>query len=79
MEAIVALRVPERAPFFATTHLMHLTGSSAICVWLIAVGAVIAETSVVWAVLPADGSDTRVSTLAIWVAEGAILLLVIRA
>jgi len=57
---------------------MHLAGSAAICVRLIAVGTVITEASVVRAVLPADGSDARVTTLAIWVAEGAILLLVIR-
>ena len=77
MEVIMALGVPERAPFFAASALVHLTGSTAIGIRLIAVGTVITEASIVWAVLPADGSDTRVSTLAVWVAKSSILLFVI--
>lgn len=79
MEIIVALGVPEGAPLFAASALVNLTSSTTICVWLVAVGAVIAEACVVRAVLPADWANTTVAALAVRVAKSTILLLVIRA
>ena len=79
VEALVAFGVPERSPLLAVAALVHLAGTATISIRLVAVGTVIAEASVVGTVLPADGSDARVTTLAIWVTEGAILLFVIRA
>mgnify|MGYP006922971080 FL=1 len=79
MEIIVALGVPEGAPLFASLALVHLTSSTAISVWLVAVGTVIAEACVVRAVLPADWANTAVAVLAVRVAKSTIFLLVIRA
>ena len=76
MEVFVARGVPERAPLFAANALMDLTGATAVRVRLVAVGTIITEASVSWAVLPADGTDTTVAILAVRVAKGTILLLV---
>ena len=73
----MALGVPQGAPFLAAHALVHLTSSTAIGIWLVAVGAVVTEAAVVWAVLPANWTNTRVSILTVGVAESAILLLVI--
>jgi hypothetical protein len=74
MEAFVALDVPEVAPLLAAwSALMDLTSASAIGIRLVAVGAIITETCVVWAVLPADWSDTAESILAVIEAESSIL------
>jgi len=58
MEAWVALHVPQGAPLFAVSALVHLTGATAISIRLVAVGTVVAEARIVRAVLPADGADT---------------------
>jgi len=58
MEARVAVRVPKRAPLLAVTALVHLTGTSAISIGFVTVGAVIAEALVKRAVLPADRANT---------------------
>ena len=76
MEVVVALGVPERAPFLAADALVHLTGTTAIGIRFVAVGTVVTEASVVWAVLPADGADTRVAILTVGVAESTVLLTV---
>lgn len=58
MEALVALGVPERTPLLAVATLVHLAGSTTVSIGLVAVGSVIAETTIVRAVLPADGTDS---------------------
>ena len=77
MEVLVAFWIPEGAPLLAVSALVHLAGTAAVGIWLVAVGAIVAETTVNRAVLPADWADTRVSILTVWVAKGAILLLVV--
>ena len=77
MEVLVALGVPESTPLFAALALVHLTGTTTISIRLVAVCAIVAETCIVKAVLPADWADTRVSILTVWVAKGAILLFVV--
>jgi len=77
MEVIVALGVPESTELFATLHWMDLTGSTTIRVRLVAVSSIIAEASIMRAILPAYGANTTVAILAVRVAQGTILLLVI--
>jgi hypothetical protein len=79
VEAFMALGVPEGAPLLAVATLVNLTGTTTVGIRLVAVGTVITEATVVRAVLPADGTDTGEAILTVGVAEGAILLLVIRA
>lgn len=79
MEVIMAFGVPKGAPFLASIALVHLSGTSAIGIRLVAVGSIIAEARVVRAVLPADGADSGESGLAVRVAESAILILVLGA
>lgn len=76
VEVLVALGVPKGAPLFTSSALVHLASSSAVSIRLIAVGTVVAEARVDWAVLPADGSNTLVASLAVGVAKGSVLLLV---
>ncbi len=59
--------------------IVHLSSTSAIGIRFVAVGSIIAESRVVGAVLPADGTDSRESGLAVGVAESAILILVLGA
>ncbi len=79
MEFVVALWIPKSTPFLAALALVNLTSASAIGIGLVAVGTVITEATVMRAVLPADGTDTGESVLAVGVAESAILLLVLGA
>jgi hypothetical protein len=79
MEIVMALGVPKCAPFLAALALVHLTSTSAIGIRLIAVGSIVTEASVMGAILPANGTDARKSAFAVWVAKGAILLLVLGA
>ena len=79
VEALVALGVPERAPLLAVAALVHLAGTATISIRLVAVGTVIAEATVVRAVLPADGADSGEAILTVGVAKGAILLLIVSA
>ena len=79
MEFIMALGVPEGAPLLAASALVHLASTSAIGIRLVTVGTVVAETTIMGAALPADGTNTDEARLAIRVAQGAILLLVISA
>ena len=76
MEAFMAVGVPERAPLFAALALMNLTGSTAVRIRLVAVGTIITEASVSWAVLPADWANTAVAVLAVRVAKSTILLMI---
>ena len=69
--------VPESTPLLAVATLVDLTGTATVGIRLVTVGAIITESGIVRAVLPADGADTRVSILAVWVAKGAILLLIV--
>ena len=57
MEAVVALGVPQGAPFLAASALVYLASTAAISVRLVAVGTIVTEARVVRAVLPADWSD----------------------
>ena len=58
MEVLVALGIVEVAPFFAAwSALMDFTCASAISIGFVAVGSIVTETRVVWAVLPADWTD----------------------
>lgn len=75
----MASGVPERSPLLAAVALVDLACATAISIRLVAVSAVVAEALVVRAVLPADGTDARVAALAVGVAQGAILLLVLGA
>lgn len=79
MEVFVALGVPKGTPFFTTLALVNLTGTTTVGIRFVAVSAIIAEALVVWAVLPADGTNTRVALLAVWVAKGTILLFILGA
>ena len=79
MEVFVALGVPKGTPFFTTLALVNLTGTTTVGIRFVAVSAIIAEALVVWAVLPADGTYTRIALLAVWVAKGTILLFILRA
>jgi hypothetical protein len=79
MEALVARGVPESAKLIAATALVDLTGTTTIGIRFVAVSAVITEATVLGAVLPADGTNTIVTCLAVGIAESTILLLVIRA
>ena len=77
MEAVVALGVPKGAPFLAATALVNLASTATIGVRLVAVGTIVTELRVVRAVLPADWANSTEATLAVGVAEGTILLLII--
>ena len=77
MEFLVTLGVPEGAPLLAANALVDLACAAAISIRLVAVGAIVREASVVGAVLPADGADSRVAFLTVGVAEGAVLLFVV--
>lgn len=52
---------------------MDLASTSAIGIRLVAVGTIITETCVMWAVLPADWSDSAEAILAVIEAEGSVL------
>ena len=67
MEVLVALGVPESTPLFAALALVHLTGTTAISIRLVAVCAVVAEACIVRAVLPADWTNARVAIFTVWV------------
>ena len=58
---------------------MHLTGSTTICVRLIAIGSIIMEALIVRAVLPAHRADSAVVTFTEGITERTILILVLRA
>ena len=58
MEVFVALGVPELAPLFTMAALVNLASATPVGVRLVAIGTVIAESCVVGAVLPADGTNT---------------------
>ena len=76
MEAIVALGVEEVAPLLAAwATLVNFTSTSAISIRLVAVGSIVTEFRIVWAVLPANGTDSREAFLAVIEAKGSILLL----
>jgi hypothetical protein len=79
MEVRMALGVPKLAPLLTVTTLVNLASATPVGVRLVAVGAVIAESSVVGAVLPADGANSRVAFLAVGVAQSAIFLLILGA
>ena len=68
MEIIVAFGIPEGTPFLASSAFVHLASTSAISIRLVAVVAIITEALISWAVLPADGSKSRVAILAVRVA-----------
>ena len=68
MEFVVTRRVPEGAPLFAASALVHLTSSTAIGIRFVAVCAVVTESIVMWAVLPANGTDSIEARLAVGVA-----------
>lgn len=76
MEVFVALGVPKGAPFFTTLALVNLAGATTVGIWFVAVCAIVTESLVVWAVLPADRANTRVALLAVGVAKGSILLFI---
>lgn len=58
MEALMALGIPEVAPLFAAwSALVHFTSTSSVGIRLVAVGSIVTEARVVWAVLPADGAN----------------------
>jgi len=66
MEAFVALDIPEIAPLFtAWSTLVDFTSTSTVSVRLIAVSSIVAETRVMGAVLPADGTNSRVAISAV--------------
>ena len=76
MEALVALGVVEVTPLLATwAALVNLTSTSAIGIRLVAVGSIVTEFRIVWAVLPANGTDSREAFLAVIEAKSSILLL----
>jgi len=76
MEALVALGVVEVTPLLATwAALVNLTSTSAIGIRLVAVSSIVTEARVMWAVLPADGTDSREAFLAVIEAKSSILLL----
>ena len=80
MEARVALDVPEVSPFLTVwSTVVNLTGSSTVGIGLVAVGTIVTELFTLGAVLPADGANTRITTITVVIAEGTILLLVLRA
>ena len=79
MEAFVALGVPEGAPLLAVSTFVHLTGTAAICIRLIAVSTIIFEFLIMRAVLPAHGANTGVGVLTERITQRTILLLVLRA
>jgi len=83
VEVIVALGVPKGAlaPLFTTGELVHLSSTSAISIWLVAVGAIVSESRVVMrrAVLPAYGADTVEALFALRETHGSILFHTIRA
>ena len=68
MEIIVALGIPKGAPFLASSAFVHLASTSAISIRLVAIIAIITEALISGAVLPADGSKSRVAILAVRVA-----------
>lgn len=76
MESVVALWIPESTPLFATSALVNLTGTATISIRLVAVSSIITEFRVLWAVLPANWTDSGVTVLAVRIAESSILLLV---
>lgn len=79
MEVFMAFNVPEVAPLLAANALVHLASATAISIGLVAVGAIVTETLIMRAVLPADGTNSTVSLLTVSEAERTILLLVFRA
>lgn len=79
METFVTLLVPKGSPFLAGLELVDLSSASTIGVRLVAVCTVVTEASIVGAVLPADGTNTRVAGLTERIAKSAILILVISA
>ena len=79
MEVFMAFNVPEVAPLLAANALVHLASAAAISIGLVAVGAIVTETLIMRAVLPADGTNSTVSLLTKSEAERTILLLVCRA
>ena len=50
--------VPESTPLLAVATLVDLTGTATVGIRLVTVGAIITESGIVRAVLPADGADT---------------------
>ena len=74
---LTAFRVPERAPLFAVIALVNGASAAAVGVRLVAEGTIIPE--LIWAVLPAYGTDTVVPITAPRIAQKAVLLLVGRA
>ena len=76
MELLVAFGVIEVAPFLtAWSTLVDFACTSAVGIGLVAVGSIVTEAGVVWAVLPADGTNSRESFFAVIEAQGAIFLL----
>ena len=58
MEVFVALGVSHLAPLLTVAALVNLASATSVCVGLVAIGAIITESSVVRAVLPADGANS---------------------
>ena len=79
MEVLVTRGVPEGAPLFAASALVHLTSTSTVSIGLVAVSAIIAEAGVRGAALPANGTDAIVARLTVGVAKSSVLLFVISA
>ena len=80
MEAWVALDIPEVSPFLTVwSTVVNLTCSSSVGIRLVAVGSIITECFILGAVLPTDWAHTRVAIITVVVAEGTILLFVLRA
>ena len=68
MEIIVALGIPKGAPFLASSAFMPLASTSAISIRLVAIIAIITESLISRAVLPADGAEAGVAIFTVRVA-----------
>jgi len=74
MEALVALGVPESAPFLATVTAVYLASTSSISIGFVAISTIVTELLIFRAVLPADRANSRVSSFARFEAKCSILL-----
>ena len=75
MKMVVALGVPKGAPLLRARELVNLASASAIGFWLVAVLTIFLEASTVMgAILPANGTNTMISIFAGVVANCAIFL-----
>ena len=80
VEAWVALDIPEVSPFLTVwSTVVNLTGSSSVGIGLVTVSTIVTECFILGAVLPAYRTHTRVSFITGVIAEGSILLFVLRA